>query len=350
MKKQFKILAVTLAGVAVIGLAGYLVLNKIRDKFDKTSYVASVGKQKITEDQYKYFLMSTKNTVEENSGVQTDADRKALWEGNLGDQKAEEYAKQQALDSSTTFVILLGKAKAANYKLEQDEIKDSNTQIDEYIKTLGTGEDAVKAFQTQFGLTPDKFKAINLDMSLVQKYYSEEMKKVTVTDEEIKKLYDENVQAFQQVTVKHVLFMTIDQSTRQPLAQDKLDEAKKKAEDILAKVKSGVNIGELAKQYSEDPGSKDSGGEYTFGKGEMVKEFEDWAFNAKVGDAGLVKTEYGYHVIRLEKIVGFDDVKENLKPEAINKKFYDKLEEWKKSPENTLQKNEKVLSNIKVLN
>lgn len=350
MKKQLKILIASVIALGVIGIAGYGVRSKIMAMTGKGNYVATVGKQKITEDEYKYFLMSTKDSIEQNAGVQTDADRKALWESNVGDQKAEDFVKQQALDSSTTFVILLDKAKAANYKLGEDEIKDSNEQIDNYIKTLGAGDAGAKAFQAQYGLAPDKFKEINLNLTLAQKYYTEEMNKITVTDEELKKHFNENIDSYQQVTAKHVLLMTVDQNTNQPLPQDKQEEAKKKAEDILAKVKSGSNIADLAKQYSEDPGSKDNGGEYTFGKGQMVKEFEDWCFSAKVGDTGLVKTEYGYHVLQLVKILGFDDVKESLKPEFAYKKFNDELDQWKKSSVYTLTKNEKVLSTIKVLN
>jgi foldase protein PrsA len=349
MKTGLKVLIASLAVAAVVGAAGYALRDKIMGMVDKTSYVATVGKQKITEDQYRYFLISSKNSIEQNAGVQNDADRKKLWESKVGEQSAEEVAKQQALDTSKTFTILLSKAKAANYKLESGEIKSANEQLDNYVASLGEGAAGAKAFEAEFGMTLDKVKAVNLQLSLVQKYYADQMKNTTATDEEIKKFYDENVQAFQQVTVKHVLFMTIDQATNQPLPQDKQDESKKKAEDVLAKIKAGTNIADMAKQYSEDPGSKDNGGEYTFGRGEMVKEFEDWSFNAKVGDVGVVKTDYGYHVIRLEKIIGFEDVKESIKGEVSGKKFNDELENLLKSSEYTVQKNEKVLSNIKVL-
>lgn len=350
MKKQIIISVATVVVGAGLALAGYGFSNYFKNPSVRTSYVASVGKQKITEDEYKFFLMSTKNSIEQNAGVQSDDDRKSLWESKLENQTVEEYAKTEALKTSTEFVILLDRAKKANFKLGDDEIKNSNDQIDSYVQSLGSGDAATNAFIAQYGLTPAKVKALNLDLSLVQKFYGEELKKITATDEELKKFYDENTQSYKKVTVKHVLFMTIDPNTNQPLPQDKQDDAKKKGEDILAKVKAGSDIAALAKQYSEDGGSKDNGGEYTFGKGEMVKEFEDWSFNAKVGDVGLVQTQYGYHVIRLEKVSGFDDVKETLKTDYPGKKFTDQIEQWKKDSEYTLVKNESVLSNIKVLN
>lgn len=349
MKLRTKIIVLSLLIVAVIASVLYGFRNKIMDLVDPTGYVATLGTKKITTEYYNYFLMSAKNSIEQNAGVQTDADKKALWQSAVGNQTAAEYAKEQALNSSILYTILSDKAKASNYKLDETEIKTANEQVEGALTALGTGDAANKAFQAQYGLTPEKLKAVNLDLALAEKYYNEEMKKVTATDEELKKFYDENAETYEKVTVKHVLLMTIDSTTNEPLPQDKQDAAKKKAEEVLAKVKSGANIADLAKQYSEDPGSKDSGGEYTFGKGEMVKEFEDWAFAAKPGDVGIVKTSYGYHVMKFEKKLGFEDLKETIKSNFVGKKFNEQVEQWKNSTEYTLKRNEQALTNIKVM-
>ena len=76
-----------------------------------------------------------------------------------------------------------------------------------------------------------------------------------------------------------------------------------KIEDVLAKAKAGEDFAELAKQYSEDPGSKDNGGLYeNFPRGRMVKPFEDAAFSVPVGGlSGIVETDFGYHIL---KVVG----------------------------------------------
>lgn len=77
--------------------------------------------------------------------------------------------------------------------------------------------------------------------------------------------------------------------------------AKKKAEDILKRVRAGENINELASQLSEDPSAKQNNGDLGwFTKGAMVKEFEDACMNGKVGDiVGPVKTQYGFHIIKI---------------------------------------------------
>lgn len=81
------------------------------------------------------------------------------------------------------------------------------------------------------------------------------------------------------------------------------DESLKKAQDVLALVKSGQqDFSELAKQYSDDTYSAQNGGDLGyFGKGAMVPEFENAAFSLEPGQTSdLVRTEYGYHIIKLE--------------------------------------------------
>jgi parvulin-like peptidyl-prolyl isomerase len=75
-----------------------------------------------------------------------------------------------------------------------------------------------------------------------------------------------------------------------------------RAKEALDKVKAGGNFEDLAKEYSEDTASRDKGGDLGwFGRGTMVKEFEDAAFKLKPGETSeLVKTEYGNHIIRVE--------------------------------------------------
>jgi parvulin-like peptidyl-prolyl isomerase len=81
------------------------------------------------------------------------------------------------------------------------------------------------------------------------------------------------------------------------------DEAaqKAKAETVLAKAKAGEDFTKLAAQYSEEPGAAERGGDLSwFGKGRMVKEFEDAVFGARPGEIkGLIKTQFGYHIIKV---------------------------------------------------
>ncbi|MEO7092381.1 MAG: peptidylprolyl isomerase, partial [Polyangiales bacterium] len=83
-------------------------------------------------------------------------------------------------------------------------------------------------------------------------------------------------------------------------APEKKAEAKKKADDLLAQVKAGGDFAKLAKDNSSDPGSKDKGGEYDWTSGyEYVAEFRDALGKLKIGESGIVETQYGFHVIQL---------------------------------------------------
>jgi peptidyl-prolyl cis-trans isomerase D len=88
-----------------------------------------------------------------------------------------------------------------------------------------------------------------------------------------------------------------------PNADAKTDAAAKaKAEDILKQIKGGANFADLAKKYSDDPGSKDSGGELPFAQhGTMVPEFDKAIFSQKIGDTEIVKSQFGYHIVQVEE-------------------------------------------------
>jgi len=120
---------------------------------------------------------------------------------------------------------------------------------------------------------------------------------IVPTDADLQRAYNQNTQAFttpERVKVHHILIMTKD---KPPAEEAKL---KAKAESLLQQVRNGADFAKLAKENSEDPGSKDNGGEYWVQRnGQMVKEFEDAAFNLKPGQSDLVKTAYGYHVFQV---------------------------------------------------
>jgi len=156
--------------------------------------------------------------------------------------------------------------------------------------------------------------------------------KIKVTDDDVKKFYNdpENVSSFEQpemVRASHILLMTQDPDTHQPMPEDKKAAKKKQMEDILKQAKSGADFGELAKKYSEDPGSKDKGGEYTFPRGQMMPEFEKTAFSLKTNEiSDIIETSYGYHIIKLsEKIpakkVDLDKVKDSIKNFLVKKEI-----------------------------
>jgi len=140
---------------------------------------------------------------------------------------------------------------------------------------------------------------------------------VQISDDMLKLQYQANIQQYQvpnRVRVEHILFMTVGK----PDAE--VEEIKKKAEDVLKQVKKGGKFEDLAKKYSEDPGSKAKGGDLGWiTQGQTVPEFEKTAFSLSPGQVSdLVKTQYGFHIIKvLEKEAAhtkpFDEVKDSLR-------------------------------------
>lgn len=97
------------------------------------------------------------------------------------------------------------------------------------------------------------------------------------------------------VKARHILIPTVDAQTGQPITEDSV--AKNRADSIYNVIKAGGDFAKLAVQFSSD-GSKDMGGDLgTFGYGAMVPEFNDFCFNKPVGSKGVVRTQFGYHVI-----------------------------------------------------
>ena len=126
---------------------------------------------------------------------------------------------------------------------------------------------------------------------------------VEVSDEELKKFYLENqsrYQAPEERRASHILIPAAASATPEEKAK-----AKALAEDLFKQAKANPKkFGELATKFSKDPGSAEKGGDLGFfGRGLMVKPFDEAAFAMKVGDvAGPVETQYGYHIIRLDAI------------------------------------------------
>src|SRR3972149_10022650 len=144
---------------------------------------------------------------------------------------------------------------------------------------------------------------------LVDRFFKKEVdQKVQVSEEETKKFFDENLEETKnpdEVRASHILLKT-----------------REEAEMVLKKVKQGAKFEDLAKKFSTDPGSKDTGGDLGFfSQGMMVPEFDSVAFKLKVGEVSdIVQSRFGFHIIKLlEKKEGKQKSVEESKPEIEKK-------------------------------
>lgn len=183
---------------------------------------------------------------------------------------------------------------------------DGKKKADEQIATLLQKAGSQGALDTQLkavGMTLDQLRAKVTQESTAMATLQHALN-VMVTDADVNQFYTNHPADFEQpdqAHVRHILLLTIDPATHEPLPDDQIQAKKKLIDDIHKRVDAGEDFATLATKYSEDPGSKDKGGELPpFGHGEMVPEFEAAAFsltNNQISD--VVKTQYGYHIIQL---------------------------------------------------
>jgi peptidyl-prolyl cis-trans isomerase D len=158
--------------------------------------------------------------------------------------------------------------------------------------------------ETYYKANADKFQSaeradieyVVLDLAAVQKG-------IVVPEEELKAYYEQNsarLAGLEERRASHIL-ITVDKAA----SAAERDKARAKAQELLADLqKSPTQFAELARKNSQDPGSAAKGGDLDFfGRGAMVKPFEDVAFALKKGEtSGVVETEFGFHIIRVTDI------------------------------------------------
>ncbi|HKA17721.1 MAG TPA: peptidylprolyl isomerase [Blastocatellia bacterium] len=167
-----------------------------------------------------------------------------------------------------------------------------------------------------------------------------------VADADVQQYFTDHPSDFDEVRVRHILVST----QPKPEAEDEVDnkdvkdkkptekpkaltkeEARKKSESLLERARKGEDFAKLASENSDDPGSKDKGGEYDFfGHGKMVPEFEKAAFALKPGEiSDLVETQFGFHIIKLEerRSAASPDTDQKVRQQIVEKLKQDKIED-----------------------
>jgi len=263
------------------------------------------------------------------SGVSADNSAQAAPSTKAEEAKAEETPVQNEEKIDNTTVALIGK-----YILTREKYKIITEYMNEkYDYTLTPEQEkefldfiinkklmAMDAREKGY----DKRKDIQVkyewdfDDLLSHAYYVENVEnKAKVTDTEAKDYYNKHTGDFVQVKAAHILVKEKDE-----------------AESLYKRIQSGESFSDIAKKYSIDQTTKDSGGDLGyFQKDTMVKEFEDAAFSMSKDDVSEpVKTVYGYHIIKLldRKNFTFDESKDKIKKIIENSKkqeIFDKLME-----------------------
>jgi peptidyl-prolyl cis-trans isomerase D len=168
------------------------------------------------------------------------------------------------------------------------------------------------------------------------------LSKIEVSKEDVRKYYEEHQNDFgtpEQRRAAHILI-----SVSATATQAEQDAAEAKAEQLLQEVRQNpAKFAELARKNSQDPGSAANGGDLGFfGRGMMVKPFDDAVFALKIGEiSGLVKSDFGYHIIRLvavkpSRALPFDEAREGIFNKLRQQKAADMFAEMAEKFSNTV--------------
>jgi peptidyl-prolyl cis-trans isomerase D len=243
----------------------------------------------------------------------------------------EELVKEEILVNKLRAVVV-GSASVTDAEIRQ-QFEKGSTKVkfdyavikkDDIVKGLHPADAELKAYfnlnqKNYVNSVPEKrqLKYVVFDTTKL-------LAQTQVTPQDLKSYYDQHSGEFrtpEQVNVRHILIKSPLPGPDGKVDPKAMDAARAKAQDVLKQLKAGGNFAELAKKYSDDPGSAKNGGSLGFiGKGRTVPEFEKAAFSLpKGGTSDLVQSSYGFHIIHVDDkqdahLKSIDEVKAQIEP------------------------------------
>ena len=272
---------------------------------DTTGLVAQVNKQEVTEEEYNEELVLNTTMYDKEYGEEF------LLEVGPDGQSRERKLKQQILDTLIIEKIIQEDAKAKGIDVTQEEV---DTALEEIKAQAGSQEDYEKLLSTN-GMSVEYFQKGIRKNIVMERHYEKHLEETEIKDEDIEKYFEKNKDELAVIRARHILLN---------------DE--EHAKDVLKMLKEGADFEEVALAESLDSNSGAQGGDLGyFVRGKMIKEFSDAAFALEIGEiSGLVKTEIGYHIIKLEdKVETLKDFQEQIDMILKQEKYQEYIAELK---------------------
>lgn len=305
---------------------------------NSNAYAAKVNGTTISTKEYIEFVDRAKKQYAGQIGADFNSE---------AGQTMLKTLKENIMNSLVDMSVMKQAAQEKGLTVDAEE---KETKFQELLKSRYQGnEEAFKEALEQNKVSRAEFDEQFADQLLLQKLFNDIVKDIKVTDEDVKKFYDENMDRFkvpEQLNAQHILIKA------DPENKAELAKAKAEAEKLVAQIKGGADFGELAKKHSQDEGSKERNGDLgQFTRGQMVLPFEEALLKLKKGEVSApVETRFGWHIIKRGDTTPaetrkLEDVKPliegNLQQTKQQEVFEKWLEEAKKKA--NIQINEKLL-------
>jgi len=317
--------------------------------------VATVNGNSVTEAEYKYCLETVKNEMLTEAGAE---DSKEFWNSEIDGKLASEVAKERALDEVIRMAVAVVKADEAGVTLSDEEksyarsvVNASDSETKEQLKEI---EKITSADKHQIADILEKSYLSSAYMS----YLEQQENSPVAVEEDVAEAYAGEKYAI----VKHVLILNTPSNvaTDEEVDADAYKaEAKKKAEEVLAKALKGSNFEDLIIDYGEDPGMESNPNGYIIdetgmtldGSSMMVPEFTKGSFAVKAGEVNpeLVESSYGWHIIKRYPVENSDNYS-IMTYYASADLMIEKFDEYVDSLRDSLKinVNERIINKIKV--
>ncbi len=236
-----------------------------------------------------------------------------VMERDINGRKLRDIIKRELLSSLVEEVLVIDKLKAEGFAVEDAAVDENYKQFVEFVGI----DDAKMAELAEQGIDEAFIKnRIRMQMYLLEYNRRINQSIIDTIDLEAPEIASEIVK----VEAQHILVETLDE-----------------ANDVIERLNAGEAFEDLAKELSKDPGSGANGGSVgQFGRGIMVKPFEEAAFAMSVGDVSEpVETQFGFHVIKLNKKISIADLKnaedgaeqlEQIKAQKAEAEFAEEIE------------------------
>jgi peptidyl-prolyl cis-trans isomerase C len=287
---------------------------------DSNKVLVSVNGNDITEAEVSGQIDRRMTAIMKAAGINYPADDSIK-------KKMNEELRDKFLDSLIDKILVAEQLKINNINVTDADVE---TKFLEAAKETGKDIKELEQAIEKIGMTLEDIKKEIYWQVGMEKLYIAKTGNTSVDDTDVQKYYNKNTKSFEQseqVQVSHILVKTTGANDAQKA------EARKKIEGLLKDAKAGKDFAELARTNSDCP-SKQKGGDLGFfGRGQMVKSFEDAAFGLKnIGDiSDIVETQFGYHIIKMKgrkdaKKSDMNEVKVQIKTKLDKEKL---MQFWK---------------------